>query len=338
MKVGLDANTLRPLNLDPLGLLDKVVEYGLEGVMCSSRELLKLDGETRRRFVEKAAQDGLYVELTGAGVNPGHSGKSVDDLVAAWKPLFPLASEVGASILNTCLGTFPNRTFKSPSLDEQIQITIEVLRRVAPVAADYGVTITMELHVDLTSRELVHIVETVDSPHVGVNLDTANSLGLLEDPVEAASNLLPYVRTTHYKDTRIYLTDDGYNSQVVPLGTGLVDLPTITEMLYKAQPDIHLNIEDAWGPLNIEDACGPGIRVPFYDPDFINSFPELTPLALVKLLQHLRKGEKLLRAGIHPRPDKGKVADVAKSRLWYSADYARRLRDEVVARAASQGR
>ena len=332
MKVGLDAIVLRRLNLDPLALLDKVVEYGLEGVMCSSRELLKLDGEARHRFVEKAAQDGLYLELTGAGVNPGQSGKSVDDLVEAWKPLFPLASEVGASILNTCLGTFPNRMFKSPSLDEQIQMTIEALRRLAPVVADYGVTITMELHTDLTSSELVHIVEAVDSPHVGVNLDTANSLGMLEDPVEAARHLLPYVRTTHYKDTCIYLTDDGYNWQGgAPLGTGLVDLPTITEMLYKAKPDIHLNIEDSFG----------FVPVPLYDPDFIKSFPELTPLALVKFLKHLRKGEELLRAGVHPRPDEAKSADVAKimaSRLWHNADYARRLRDEVVARGASQGR
>lgn len=332
MKVGLDAITLRALNLDPLGLLDKVVEYGLEGVQCSSQELLKLDGETRHRFVEKAAQEDLYLELTGAGVNPGQSGKSVDDLVEAWKPLFPLASEVGASILNTCLGLLRERMFKSPSLDEQIQMTIEVLRRLAPMAADYGITITMELHVDLTSRELARIVETVDSPYVGVNLDTANALGLLEDPVEAACNLLPYVRTTHYKDTCIYLTDDGYNWQGgAPLGTGLVDLPTITEMLYKAKPDIHLNIEDS---------CG-FITIPIYDPAFINSFPELTPLALVKFLKHLRKGEELLRAGVHPRPDEAKRVDVAKimvSRLWHDADYARRLRDEVVARAACQGR
>ena len=271
----------------------------------------------------------MYLELSGASVNPGQSGKSIGDLAEAWKPLFPLGSEVGASILNTFFGLLHERMFKSPTLDEQIEMTIEVLRRLAPMAADFGITVTMELHVDLTSRELARIVEKVDSPYVGVNLDTANALGLLEDPVEAAANLLPHVRTTHYKDTCIYLTDDGYNwLGGAPLGTGLVDLPTITEMLYEVKPDIHLNIEDSLG----------SITIPFFDPDFINSFPELTPVALVKFLKHLRKGEELLRAGLHPRPDevaKASPTSITPSRLRHNADYARRLRDEIEARHAT---
>ena len=331
MKVGLDALTLSALRLDALSLLDKVVEYRLEGVQYFSHELMKGDAELRRRFADKAVEHDLYLELTGGGVNPGSSGRTVEQMVEGWKPLFPLANEVGATILNTCFGMHEDRMCPREQFLAKVATTTEVLRRVAELAAAHNVIVTMELHTDLLSKELAAIIAAVNSPFVRVNLDTANSLALLEDPVEAATNLLPYVVTTHYKDSCVYLTENGFNWQGgAPLGTGLVDLPTVTEMLYQAQPGIHLNIEDSYGFIPIE----------LYDPAFINSFPEMTPLDVVSFLKFLRKGESLVTAGVHPRPENVKSADlkvVMPSRLWHNTDYARRLRDALVAKYGKAG-
>jgi len=330
MLVGLDAISLSSWKLEPLALLAKVSEYGLEGLQLDSHELLKRDADYRTRFKEAARERGLYIELNGAGVNPRNSGRSVAEMVEAWKPLFPLAADMGASILNTCFGLYQERMMSSPSFAEQLAMTTQVLKELGRMGADYGVSVTMELHVDLTSHELRNLIETVNSPFVGVNLDTANALALMEDPVEAAEVLAPYAKTTHYKDTCVYLTDEGFNWQGgAPLGTGLVDLPAVTEMLYQANPDIHLNIEDGWG----------FIPIPFDDPVFLNSFTDLTAERLVRFMRFLRRGEALLRAGMHPRPDEIKSYNVPMamaSRLWHSANYARRLRDEIVARHAAQ--
>ncbi|MBM3187983.1 MAG: sugar phosphate isomerase/epimerase [Chloroflexi bacterium] len=328
MKVGLDALTLHALKLSALEYVDKLLEYRLEGMQYFSQAVRELDADTRREFTRRMAEHGLYLELTGAGVNPGKSGKSIAEMVEPWKPLFALANEVGATILNTCFGLLKERTFDSPTLQEQIALTTEVLTRLAPIAAAHDVTVTMELHVDLTSKELARIIADVNSPYVRVNLDTANALGLLEDPVEAATTLKPYIYSTHYKDSCIYLTDEGYNWQGgAPLGMGLAELPTVTQILYEAKPDIHLNIEDSFG----------FIPIPFYDAAFINSFPDLTPEALVRFVRILRKGEALVRAGVHPRPEEFKDADratILASRLWHNADYARRLRDKIEGRSA----
>lgn len=326
MNVGLDAHTLRYLNLDPLGLLDQTIAHGLEGVHLGGRTLLERDDAYRAQFLEKARQHKLYLELVGAGVNPGRSGKSVADLVAEWQPLFPLAAAVGSPILNTCFGLFKERTFTEPTFAEQLQLTAQVLRALIPMAADYNVIVTMELHVDLTSLELRHLIETVDSPYIGVNLDTANALGLLEDPMEAAQTLLPYVHTTHFKDTCIYPTADGYNwLGGAPLGRGLVDLPAIVDMLYTANPNINLNIEDSGG----------FIAIPLYDEAFLHSFTDRTPARLARFMHYLWRGDQQVRAGLHPRPEESKEinwAEVIPGRLAYNADYARRLRDQVVAR------
>lgn len=333
MKVGLDVHTLKSLNLDPLALLDQVAAHGLEGMHFSWSYLEGRNQAYRRRLVEKAQAHDFYLELSGPGVNPGRSGKSVAEMVDQWRPLFPLAVELGSPVLNTCFGLLKERTFSAPTLAEQIDLTTQVLRQLAPMAADHNVIVTMELHVDLTSLELAQIIEAVDSPYVAVNLDTANALGLLEDPLEAATRLLPYVRTTHLKDSCVYPTPEGYNwLGGAPLGRGLVDLPAIVDMLYTANPEINLNIEDSGG----------FIPIPMYDKAFLASFTDLTPPRMVRFIRYLWQGDQQVRAGLHPHPEESKRinwAEVIPARLQYNADYARRLRDEVVARhAAPAGR
>ena len=328
MKVGLDALTLKAVSLDPLELLELTRAHGLEGLHFSARLLEGRDDAYVDRLSEEAEARGLYLELAGAGVNPGQSGRTVAEMVAEWKPLFTLASKLNAPILNTCFGLLKERTFATPTLAEQIELTIEVLRELSLMAAEFDTVITMELHVDLTSLELVHIIEAVDSEHVQVNLDTANALGLLEDPVDAARALAPYVHTTHFKDTCIYPTAEGYNWQGgAPLGRGLVDLPAVVEILYRANPNVHLNIEDSGG----------FIPIPMYDEAFLGSFTDLTPTRMARFVRHLWRGEQQVRAGLHPRPEESKELDwatIIPARLQYNVDYARRLRDETVARVA----
>ncbi len=329
MKVGLDALTLKAVSLDPLELLELTRAHGLEGLHFSARLLEGRDDAYVDRLSEEAEARGLYLELAGAGVNPGQSGRTVAEMVAEWKPLFALAQRLNAPFLNTCFGLLKERTFTVPTLAVQIELTIEVLRALSMMAAEFDAVITLELHVDLTSLEIVRIIEAVDSEHVRVNLDTANALGLLEDPVDAARALAPYVHTTHFKDTCIYPTAEGYNWQGgAPLGRGLVDLPAVVEILYRANPNVHLNIEDSGG----------FIPIPMYDEAFLGSFTDLTPTRMARFVRHLWRGEQQVRAGLHPRPEESKDIDwatIIPGRLQYNVDYARRLRDETVARAST---
>jgi len=326
MKVGLDTICFSSWKLDAMGLLQKTIDYGLEGLQLGPREFMEKGTEFTDEFLAKLHAHNLYVELHGSGVNPLKTGKTVEQAVESWKPLFPLAAKMGSHCLNTCFGLYQERMMTNPTFAEMYEGTYQVLKALAPIAADYHVYVTMELHVDLTYNEMARLIERVNSPWIAVNLDTANSLGLMEDPVEAAKVLAPYAKTTHYKDTCVYLTDDGYNWQGgAPLGTGLVDLPTVTGLLYKYNPDIHLNIEDGWGV----------IPIPCYDEAFLRSFPEQNAVRMMQFQQHLRRGKQMLDAGIHPRIEDIKKYDVRQAmaaRLWHSANYARKLRDEIEAK------
>lgn len=75
-----------------------------------------------------------------------------------------------------------------------------MLHRASAVAADSGVVLAIENHIDLYADELVELCESIDSPALGVCLDTANNLRLFEHPVEVARKLAPWTRATHVKD------------------------------------------------------------------------------------------------------------------------------------------
>jgi sugar phosphate isomerase/epimerase len=329
MKVGLDELPLSTLfKLGALELLDRAAEYGFEGLMCSGRPLVA-DEAYRRQVIEKAQQLDLYLELGGTGIDTARSGKSIQELLEAWEPFFALAVEAGSPILNTGLGTWPweGRVIQEPgrTLADQIQGGAAALRELSKMAEDYGVTVTIHTAF-LTAEENLHILEAVDSPCVGLCLDTANSFLVLEDPVAFARQVAPYVRATHLKDTCVYLHEEGMDwLGGSPLGRGLVDLPTIIDLLYQAKPDMNLSIEDHWGRMTM----------PIFDAEFLASFPAWNGERVAVLLRHLWEGQSLLRSGLHPTADESKQIDWEKvfpERERLNAAYAKQLRDEIVAR------
>jgi len=330
MKVGLDAFTLCLSETDPNRLLDLTRQHGLEVMHFSSRLLSGYSPSQIDEFTAKARECNIELELGGMTFNPGRVGKSVDELAAEWMPLFGLATQVGSPILNTSFGLIKERLLKSPNFNEQVAMSTELLKRLAPVAADHDVTITIELHVDLTSYEILRVLEQVGSPNVAVNLDTANACGMVEDPVDAAKRLAPYTRTTHFKDCNIYPVPGGYHwVGGAVLGRGVVDLPAIAEVLYAANPDISLNLEDSGGYH----------LVPIENEEFLSTLSDLTVRDTVRFMSLLRRGEQLVRSGIQPTPAENEAMDwrtVVAGRLDANIDYMKRLRDDLVSKNAAK--
>ena len=329
MKVGLDELPLMPLfELRPLGLLDKAAEYGFEGAMFSGWSLLE-DEAYRHQVIEKAREHHLYIELGGAGIDTALSGKSVPELLERWKPLFPVAVEAGSPILNTGLGMWPweGRVIQESgrTLEDQIRGGIATLRELSKMAADYGVVVTIHTAFQ-TASETLRIMEEVNSPYVGLCLDTANSFLVLEDPVDFARQVAPYVRSTHVKDSCIYLHEGGMDwTGGSPVGRGLVDLPAIIDILYQANPECNLSIEDHWGRMTM----------PIYDGEFLNTFPEWKGEQVAKLLHHLWRGGRLLATGLYATAEEAKSIDWASvfpDRERANAGYLKQLRDQIVAK------
>lgn len=328
MKVGLDQLPLGPLfDWNELQLMEHAAEYGYEGVLFPAQSLLK-DEAYRRQVIEKARELGLYLELGGGGIDTALSGKSVEAHVEAWKPLFDVAAEAGSKILITGLGDWPweGRVKQEPgqSVQAQIEGGVATLRALAPIAEQYGITITVHSS-HFTAAEYLQMMQDVGSPFVGLCLDTANAFLVFQNPVEFARQVAPWVKSTHLKDSLVYLQPEGLDwLGGCPLGRGLVDLPIIVDLLYQANPELNLSIEDHWGRMTM----------PIFKSTFLDSF-EWRGSQVKDLLGFLYEGQKRLAAGAAPTTEEAKQIDwkqVFPERARYNAAYARHLRDQVVER------
>lgn len=121
---------------------------------------------------------------------------------------------------------------------------IAVLKELAPYAEDAGVRIGVENHQDATSADLVYLCQAVDSPNVGITLDTGNPLAVAEEPVTFARTILPYLVHVHLKDYRMTPSPEGYRIFHCAIGAGVVDYPALFD-LFRTKDDLVCNIEMA---------------------------------------------------------------------------------------------
>ncbi len=326
MKVGLDhIPLLGYFKWDVLEFMAHAAEYGYEGVQIPSGKVVA-DAEYRRRVADRAVELGLYLEMGGAGIDAARSDRSPSELAAAWVPLFEVAADLGARVLLTGLGTWPwqGRMSDEPGLSpaDQIDGEIAALRELAPIAQDHAMLVSVHTGF-FAAMEYARMMEAVDSPHVGLCLDTGNAFLVLEDPTDFARAVAPWVNSTHLKDSAVYLTDAGmdwFGGSV--LGDGTVDLPTIVGALHEANPDIALTVEDHWGRSS----------VPVYDAAFLDSLPPPAGDARAKFLKHLQVARAHLDSGRLPSRaivDTWDLDAVLPARARANAEYAKGLRDRL---------
>jgi sugar phosphate isomerase/epimerase len=123
----------------------------------------------------------------------------------------------------------------------------EMIRRfqaIAPTAESLGIRIGVENHQDATSQDLLYLCESVNSPSVGVTLDTGNPLAVGEDPVAFARAILPHLVHVHLKDYRMMVTPEGYRLFHCAIGAGVVDFPALFA-LFRTRPGVAWHIEMA---------------------------------------------------------------------------------------------
>ena len=207
---------------DVFALIDAAVGLGMSGVHVSlNDENYRWIGGTspdRLRAIGEAIRGkGMFLEIDTSGTGREHLVK-----------LLNAARLLGADRLRTYVTV-------EGSPEERVRATVEGLLGAAPVAADLGIALLVENHEDFTSQEMVRIMETVNHPSVGAVYDFGNSMMVLEDPMEAAKGMAPFVRTVHVKDHILTIDPVGGGAMEaenaivcgVPIGRGNIDIAAI---------------------------------------------------------------------------------------------------------------
>ena len=213
--------------------VDRAKQLGVDGV---SLESCFFPG------FEPAYLDGLKSQLDAAGLmrvfawghpdglEGGKSKTAYQEMVE----MIPHARRLGADVMRVVGSSL---MFRFENHQEQIERLTGMFREAVRVAADHGVKLAIENHIDFTSDEIVQLLDQVDSDHLGVNFDTANFARLLDDPVKGMRKLAPRVLATHIKDLKVNAqasVDDWFFFSSTPVGDGFVDNLALARLLKEA--------------------------------------------------------------------------------------------------------
>jgi sugar phosphate isomerase/epimerase len=286
MRLGIDSFSVRWQGWNAIEIIDYAHGLGLENVHFSERAHLGgLDPAELARIRDHAHDRDMTLEVGMRSFNQfsGTFDSSLGTGEQQLRDMIVAATIVGSPVVRCFVGMADDRLGGIPRLLDE---TVRVLQAVAPDAEAAGVTIAVENHggVDLLAPELRDIIEAVGSSHVGVCLDTGNPVYAAEDAVQATEILAPYTVSTHLRDTKAWLVDDGAMVQWAPVGRGSVDLPRILQILAEQAPDapIDLEIITGVGPKHLSFA---------EDSDLWRLYPDMRASAFARFQAFARKGE-----------------------------------------------
>ncbi|WP_413993711.1 sugar phosphate isomerase/epimerase family protein [Labrys okinawensis] len=295
MKLGIDGQKLPEVRKrGPLASLDHVHELGLKGIFFSTALDMSpdLDPGLLMDIRSKADELGLYLESGLGKINPYCSAEAPElraigagDIIAGFARMIEANAAIGCHELWVSPGNFKpaylgrlavDRFRTDVTWEEQLCGIEKVLSKLAPIARANGTHLNIETHDEITSFEILRLVEKVGADCVGVVLDTANMLQRGEHPVFAARRLAPYVRQTHIKDAYVARAPGGLDFQTRPCGGGIVDFGTIIPILAEARPDLNLSLEVAQSTDDKRREANPRQCIQIDDPVWRAGHPDLT--------------------------------------------------------------
>lgn len=308
-----------------------------------------LDPGELREIREHADALGMYLEAGLGKVNPFATPESPElravgdgDILLGFRRMMESCARIGcvelwAATTNYqlgCAGVFVWDRFRTDvTWPAQLAATREFLRRLRPIALDLGVHINLETHEEITSFELVNLVEAAGSDVFGIVFDTANPVQRLEHPRLTTERVAPYVRQTQLKDCALTPVEGGYQFDLTPCGDGVVDFEHVLSTLASTAPAVNLTIENQESRADFPGPT-PVTVLPIADRDFVASHRDLS-LSEFAAFTHLAC-DRPPRHGLTAEPAAPFGHAEAMAAVLRSLAHLRQTRDRLAATARPQ--
>jgi sugar phosphate isomerase/epimerase len=173
---------------------------------------------------------GLDLEVGTRGIDPGLLRRYAD-----------IAARLRSPILRTVIDTADHR----PDPNEVVQ----TLRSAMPDFERFGICLAIENHDRLRAAILADILDRVGSPNIGICLDTANSVGCVENLDTLVDVLGAQTVNLHLKDHCIFRPPhhNGFVVEGRPAGRGQLDVPRLLRAIRELGRDPNVILE-LWTP------------------------------------------------------------------------------------------
>ena len=210
--------------------LDRARELQCDGVSlesCFFPEFSPKYLASLRSKLDACEFDRVYAWGHPDGLEAGANEKAKEEMIRH----IDNAAAIGAPVMRVVGSSL---MFRFQPHEPQLHILAAWFREAAEIAERKNVRLAVENHIDYNSDEIKWLIDEVASEFFGVNLDTANFLRVMDDPVEATRKLAPHVFATHVKDLRPVKevgVREWYYFSSVAAGTGLIRVNEIAQIL-----------------------------------------------------------------------------------------------------------
>ena len=181
-------------------VIRKAVELGIDGVDMTAYWFKSTDAAYLASLRHLAFKNGVCFSgaATGAGTvqtDPGKRARALEE-IRKWVDVTEI---LGAPHLRVFAGKLP----AGVTVQQGIEWTVDTLKVACEYAGKKGITLGMEDHEGITqnSNTCLEIVQRVDSPFLGINLDITNFIPTAEaDAYAQIEATVPYATHTHIRD------------------------------------------------------------------------------------------------------------------------------------------
>ncbi len=190
-----EAREPRGREMDMFGFIDFCAEHGCHGAELTSYFFpASVDSGYFNRVKRHAFLRG--VDVCGTAIGNDFSmgeGTHLDGEIAAAKTWLKKAALMGAPHVRFFAGT--GRGFSAGK--DRVAAAVTALRECAACAGELGIFIGIENHGAITADFLLDLVKEVDSPWVGINLDSGNFIS--DDPYADFARCAPWAVNVQLK-------------------------------------------------------------------------------------------------------------------------------------------
>lgn len=300
---------------DPVGTLDVLEELGFRGILVRTMDeaFPTLDEREIAGFAAEAEARGFFVRMGVGKINPYMTAElprvrrlGDGSYLAGMERMIRICARYGWTELWTATGGYKpglpapfcfDRFRTDVSWASQLEETGRFVEKLAPVLREHGCRLDIETHEEITTHEILRLIETHGDDVLGICLDPAN-LPVRGEPFAAGiRRAARRTRITHLRDAVLVPSEHGISRFLVPIGDGQIEWGETLDVLLTANPDVDLLVE-AVGGTRAEMAITPD------DEAWRAAHPDLDPAELAELDRLAEEQARRIEAGDAPDLDR----------------------------------
>ena len=201
--------------LDAFDLLNKVKGYGLKCLQLGDNlPLHNMSDSAMRNFKIALKENSIRLEVGARKLTENHLQRYLDVTKFLEAPLIRFVVD-------------------ADDYQPSGQTIVSILRNALPELKRNQIILGIENHDRFKATELAKVMDAISDEHVGICLDSVNSIGAGEGIEWVTDALAPYTVNLHIKDFAIqrFSHKMGFIVAGAPAGSGMMDVPSIIKKL-----------------------------------------------------------------------------------------------------------